>query len=99
MSSSSVCRRDATKKSPARPGSTEREIGCDGFRFPASRAYFVVKVTSDDVVDGRLVPYMLIHAMEAGHVDNVAAAVAVGDTPLDLQAANNGGLGGAVGVW
>jgi phosphonatase-like hydrolase len=63
------------------------------------KQYFVVNVTSDDVVDGRPAPYMLFHAMEAAHVDNVAEAVAVGDTPLGLQAANNGGMRGAIGVW
>ena len=31
-------------------------------------------------------------------LDNVAAVMAVGDTPLDLQAANNAGLRGMVGV-
>jgi phosphoglycolate phosphatase-like HAD superfamily hydrolase len=42
---------------------------------------------------------MLFHAMEAARVDNVAEAIAVGDTPLDLQAANNGGLAAAIGVY
>ena len=60
---------------------------------------FVASVTSDDVVDGRPAPYMLFHAMEAARVDNVAEAIAVGDTPLDLQAANNGGLAAAIGVY
>jgi phosphonatase-like hydrolase len=61
--------------------------------------YFVTSVTSDDVVDGRPAPYMLFHAMEAAHVNDVHDVVAVGDTPLDLQAANNAGLRGAIGVW
>lgn len=60
---------------------------------------FVASITSDDVVDGRPAPYMLFHAMEAARVDNVAEAIAVGDTPLDLQAANNGGLAAAIGVY
>jgi hypothetical protein len=38
MSSSSVCRHGATKKSPVRPRSAEREIGYDGFPIPTSRA-------------------------------------------------------------
>jgi phosphonatase-like hydrolase len=63
------------------------------------KQYFVVNVTSDDVVDARPAPFMLFHAMEAAHVDNVADVVAVGDTPLDLQAANNAGVRGAIGVW
>jgi phosphoglycolate phosphatase-like HAD superfamily hydrolase len=42
---------------------------------------------------------MLFHAMEAARVDNVQEVIAVGDTPLDLQAANNGGLAAAIGVY
>jgi len=60
---------------------------------------FVASITSDDVVDGRPAPYMLFHAMEAARVDHVAEAIAVGDTPLDLQAANNCGLAAAIGVY
>jgi len=60
---------------------------------------FVASITSDDVVDGRPAPYMLFHAMEAARVDSVAEAIAVGDTPLDLQAANNGGLAATIGVY
>jgi len=61
--------------------------------------YFTVTISSDDVVDGRPAPFMIYHAMEAAHVANVKDVVAVGDTPLDLQAANNSGAGGAIGVW
>jgi len=60
--------------------------------------YFVAQITSDDVVQGRPSPYMLFHAMEKARVDCVAQVVAVGDTPLDLRAAANGGMGGIVGV-
>src|SRR5579871_5903083 len=60
--------------------------------------YFVARITSDDVVQGRPSPYMLFHAMEAARVDSVAQVVAVGDTPLDLQAGTNGGVRGVVGV-
>ena len=79
-----------------------------GFDKPLTRAildrlrwqnFFVASITSDDVVDGRPAPYMLFHAMEAARVGNVAEAIAVGDTPLDLQAANNGRLAGAIGVY
>lgn len=63
------------------------------------KRFFVASITSDDVVDGRPAPYMLFHAMEAARVDNVAEAIAVGDTPLDIQAANNGGLASAIGVY
>ena len=60
---------------------------------------FAANVTSDDVVAGRPAPDMLFRAMQAARVDDAADAVAVGDTPLDLQAANNGGMRGAIGVW
>src|SRR5579871_1051635 len=60
--------------------------------------YFAARITSDDVVQGRPSPYMLFHAMEAARVDSVAQVVAVGDTPLDLQAGTNGGVRGVVGV-
>ena len=63
------------------------------------RDYFVATVTSDDVVDGRPSPFMLFHAMEAAHVDGVAEVVAVGDTPLDIQAGVNAGVRGVVGVY
>ena len=52
--------------------------------------YFVAQITSDDVVHGRPSPYMLFHAMEAARVDSVSEVIAVGDTPLDLQAGANG---------
>jgi len=61
--------------------------------------YFAASITSDDVSDGRPAPYMLFRAMEAAHVNETAQVMAVGDTPLDLQAANNGGLGAAIGVF
>lgn len=61
--------------------------------------YFAASITSDDVVDGRPAPYMLFRAMEAAHVNETAQVMAVGDTPLDLQAANNGGMGAAIGVF
>jgi len=60
--------------------------------------YFIAQITSDDVVQGRPSPYMLFHAMEAARVDSVSQVIAVGDTPLDLQAGANGGMRGVVGV-
>jgi phosphonatase-like hydrolase len=60
--------------------------------------YFAAIICSDDVALGRPSPFMLFHAMEAARVDSVAEAVAVGDTPLDLQAGTNAGLRGVVGV-
>jgi phosphonatase-like hydrolase len=62
------------------------------------KRYFVAQITSDDVVHGRPSPYMLFHAMEAARVDSVSQVIAVGDTPLDLQAGVNGGMRGVVGV-
>jgi phosphonatase-like hydrolase len=61
--------------------------------------YFVASVTSDEVSDGRPAPFMLFRAMEGAHVNETAQVIAVGDTPLDLQAANNAGLGASIGVW
>ena len=62
------------------------------------KKYFAATICSDDVVQGRPSPYMLFHAMEAARVDRVAEVMAVGDTPLDLQAGTNGGMRGVVGV-
>jgi len=73
---------------------TEMILGRLGWKH-----FFVASITSDDVVDGRPAPYMLFHAMEAARVDNVGEAIAIGDTPLDIQAANNGGLAAAIGVY
>jgi phosphonatase-like hydrolase len=68
------------------------------FRHFDWHKYFAATITSDDVVDGRPSPFMIFHAMEAAHVDRVAEVVAVGDTPLDLQAASNAQVRGVVGV-
>jgi phosphonatase-like hydrolase len=79
-----------------------------GFDGPLTKAilsrlgwqhYFVASITSDDVADGRPAPYMLFRAMEAARINETAIVMAVGDTPLDLQAANNGGMGAAIGVY
>lgn len=61
--------------------------------------YFVASISSDQVSDGRPAPFMLFRAMEAAHVNDVRTVMAVGDTPLDLQAADNAGLGAAIGVY
>ena len=55
-------------------------------------------ITSDDVSQGRPSPYMIFHALEAARVSNVAEVMAVGDTPLDLQAGTNSGARAVVGV-
>jgi phosphonatase-like hydrolase len=60
--------------------------------------YFAAQITSDDVLQGRPSPFMLFHAMEAARVDCVSQVIAVGDTPLDLQAGANGAMRGVVGV-
>jgi phosphonatase-like hydrolase len=60
--------------------------------------HFAATICSDDVAQGRPAPYMLFHAMEAARVVNVAEVMAVGDTPLDLQAGSNAGVRAVVGV-
>ncbi len=76
----------------------DREVVVPIFRRLGWEKYFAAIVASNDVSRGRPSPYMLFHAMETAQVDSVAAVMAVGDTPLDLQAANNAGLRGMVGV-
>jgi phosphonatase-like hydrolase len=61
--------------------------------------YFVASISCDQVREGRPAPYMRVHAMEAAGVYDPAQVIAVGDTPLDLQAATNGGMGAAIGVY
>src|SRR5262245_21547593 len=62
------------------------------------KKHFAATICSDDVAQGRPSPFMLFHAMEAARIDSVAEVVAVGDTPLDLQAGTNAGLRAVVGV-
>lgn len=57
-----------------------------------------VSLCGDDVSRGRPAPYMIFRAMEATDVEDVGAVIAVGDTPLDLQAGANAGACGIVGV-
>jgi phosphonatase-like hydrolase len=76
----------------------DREIVMPIFRRLGWENYFAAIVASDDVSKGRPAPYMIFHAMEAALVNNVAEVMAVGDTPLDLQAAKNAGVRGIVGV-
>ena len=61
--------------------------------------YFAASITSDDVIDGRPAPYMIFRAMEAAHVHDVREVLAIGDTVLDLQAANNAGVAATIGVY
>lgn len=76
----------------------DRALTTQVFSHLGWQHYFVANITSDDVADGRPAPYMLFHAMEAAHVNDTAQVLAVGDTPLDLQAAANAGITG-VGVY
>jgi phosphonatase-like hydrolase len=76
----------------------DREIVVPIFRRLGWEKHFAAIVASDDVSQGRPAPYMLFHAMEAARVKSVAEVMAVGDTPLDLQAAGNAGVRGVVGV-
>lgn len=76
----------------------DRAITMSIFRRLGWEQYFAAVITSDDVTQGRPAPFMLFHAMEAARVNSVAEVVAVGDTPLDLQAGSNAGLRGVVGV-
>jgi phosphonatase-like hydrolase len=55
------------------------------------RELFDAHVSSDDVPSGRPAPYLVFHAMEATGTTDVRRVMVVGDTPLDLQAANNAG--------
>jgi phosphonatase-like hydrolase len=75
-----------------------REIAASIFRRLGWEKYFEAMITSDDVAQGRPSPYMIFHGMEGARVSSVAEVMAVGDTPLDLQAAANGGVRGMVGV-
>ena len=76
----------------------DREIVMPIFHRLGWEKYFAAMVASDDVTQGRPAPYMLFHAMETVGVNSVAEVMAVGDTPLDLQAASNAGVRGMVGV-
>ncbi|HET7371664.1 MAG TPA: phosphonatase-like hydrolase [Gammaproteobacteria bacterium] len=55
-------------------------------------------VCGDDVSLGRPAPYMIFRAMERTGVIGVRQVVNVGDTVLDLEAGNNAGAQGVVGV-
>jgi phosphonatase-like hydrolase len=76
----------------------DRAITASIFRRLGWEPYFAASICSDDVAQGRPAPFMLFHAMEAARVDGVADVMAVGDTPLDLQAGTRAGLHAVVGV-
>jgi phosphonatase-like hydrolase len=75
-----------------------REIATSIFQRLGWEKYFATVVTGDDVGEGRPAPYMIFRAMEAAKVGSVADVMAVGDTPLDLQAGTNAGARAVVGV-
>lgn len=75
-----------------------REISNSIFRRLNWEQYFIARITSDDVQQGRPAPYMIFHAMEAARVASVPEVLVIGDTPLDLQAGTNAGVRGVVGV-
>jgi phosphonatase-like hydrolase len=76
----------------------DREIAHSIFERLGWEKYFAAIVTSDDVAKGRPSPYLIFHAMETARVDRTAEVIAVGDTPLDMQAGSNAGLRAVVGV-
>jgi phosphonatase-like hydrolase len=76
----------------------DRDITLPIFERLGWNKNFAAIICSDDVAEGRPAPYMIFHAMEAARVHRVAEVIAVGDTPLDLEAATNAGVRGVVGV-
>src|SRR4029078_6331807 len=64
----------------------DRAITTSIFKRLGWEEYFAASICSDDVVQGRPAPFMLFHAMEAARIESVTQVMAVGDTPLDLQA-------------
>jgi phosphonatase-like hydrolase len=76
----------------------DRAISSSIFRRLGWEQHFAATICSDDVAQGRPSPFMLFHAMETARVSNVAEVIAVGDTPLDLQAGTNAGMRAVVGV-
>jgi phosphonatase-like hydrolase len=59
---------------------------------------FAAMVSSDEVEAGRPAPYLIFRAMERCRCRAVREVLNVGDTPLDLQSADNAGVGLNVGV-
>ena len=55
-------------------------------------------VCGDDVARGRPAPYLIFRAMEMSGVASVHQVATVGDTVLDLQAGQNGGVRYNIGV-
>jgi phosphonatase-like hydrolase len=76
----------------------DRTITTSIFQRLGWEGHFAAVICSDDVAQGRPAPFMIFHAMESARVSSVAQVVAVGDTPLDLQAGTNAGVRAVVGV-
>jgi phosphonatase-like hydrolase len=76
----------------------DRRITASIFQRLGWEHNFAAIICSDDVAQGRPAPFMIFHAMESARVGSVAEVVAVGDTPLDLQAGTNAGVRAVVGV-
>lgn len=57
-----------------------------------------VVIAGEDVPKGRPAPYLIFRAMERTGATDVRAVIAVGDTPLDIQAGRNAGVGKVVAV-
>ena len=66
-------------------------LGWDG-------SFLDCNVCSDDVPKGRPAPYMIFQCMSRLGVLDVDRVIAIGDTPLDMQAGCNAGCGGVIGV-
>jgi phosphonatase-like hydrolase len=61
-------------------------------------ALFEVTLAGNDAPAGRPAPFLIYRAMQDLNVHNVARVAVVGDTPLDLQAAQNARAGWVIGV-
>lgn len=59
---------------------------------------FNAVITGEDVPKGRPAPYLIFRAMEHAGATDVRAVITVGDTPLDVQAGRNAGVGQVVAV-
>jgi phosphonatase-like hydrolase len=60
--------------------------------------WFAAKISSDEVKMGRPAPYLIFRAMARCGCRSVHEVLNVGDTPLDLQSAENAGVAVNVGV-
>ena len=61
-------------------------------------SFFDCNVCSDDVPKGRPAPYMIFQCMSRLKVLDVNQVIAIGDTPLDMQAGCNAGCRAVIGV-